>query len=129
MPGPNVVNLSLVIGGRYFGLGGALAALAGMLVFPLCGVLLLAALYAQVADHPAVAGALRGMGAVAAGLIRGQRHQAGPSPQRNHAGCSCLLCAGGADLCGHWPAALAAAVGAAGLGGAACVLAYRKLRP
>ena len=27
LPGPNVVNLSLMIGGRYFGLGGALAAL------------------------------------------------------------------------------------------------------
>ena len=30
MPGPNVVNLSMMIGGRYFGLPGALAALAGM---------------------------------------------------------------------------------------------------
>ena len=29
MPGPNVVNLCLMIGGRYFGLPGALAALAG----------------------------------------------------------------------------------------------------
>src|SRR5262245_4760719 len=31
MPGPNVVNLALMIGDRYFGLTGALAALAGML--------------------------------------------------------------------------------------------------
>ena len=31
MPGPNVVNLSLMVGGRYFGLKGAMAALAGML--------------------------------------------------------------------------------------------------
>src|SRR4051812_17732106 len=31
MPGPNVINLSLMIGGRYFGLRGAVAALAGML--------------------------------------------------------------------------------------------------
>ena len=35
MPGPNVVNLSLMIGGRYFGLAGALAGLAGMLTAPL----------------------------------------------------------------------------------------------
>ncbi|MBV5336935.1 MAG: chromate transporter, partial [Deltaproteobacteria bacterium] len=28
MPGPNVVNLALMIGGRYFGLRGALTALA-----------------------------------------------------------------------------------------------------
>jgi len=69
MPGPNVVNLSLMIGHRYFGLRGALAALAGMLTVPLVVVLLLALVYAQFADHPGVAGALRGMGAVAAGLI------------------------------------------------------------
>lgn len=69
MPGPNVVNLSLIIGGRYFGLRGALAALAGMLTVPLVLVLLLTLVYAQYAHHPALAGALRGMGAVAAGLI------------------------------------------------------------
>lgn len=69
MPGPNVVNLSLMIGGRYFGLPGALAALAGMLAAPLVVVLLLAALYGSVADSPTAQGALRGMGAVAAGLI------------------------------------------------------------
>jgi chromate transporter len=69
MPGPNVVNLSLMVGGRYFGLKGAMVALAGMLTVPLVLVLLLAVLYAQFAGHPGVAGALRGMGAVAAGLI------------------------------------------------------------
>ena len=69
MPGPNVVNLSLMVGGRYFGLAGALAALAGMLAIPLAIVLLLAMLHAQFASHPGVAGALRGMAAVSAGLI------------------------------------------------------------
>lgn len=69
LPGPNVVNLALMIGGRYFGLPGALVALAGILVCPLLLVLVLAALYAGVADIPAVQGALKGMGAVAAGLI------------------------------------------------------------
>jgi chromate transporter len=69
LPGPNVVNLSLMIGDRYFGLRGALMALAGMLTFPLMIVLALAALFTGMADSPAVAGALRGMGAVAGGLI------------------------------------------------------------
>ncbi|OWW21995.1 chromate transporter [Noviherbaspirillum denitrificans] len=69
MPGPNVVNLSLMIGARYFGLPGALAALAGMLSLPLVLVLILTFFYAQFAGHPGLAGALRGMGAVAAGLI------------------------------------------------------------
>jgi chromate transporter len=69
MPGPNVVNLSLMIGGRHFGLPGALVALAGMLAAPLVVVLLLAALYGRFADTATAQGALRGMGAVAAGLI------------------------------------------------------------
>ena len=69
LPGPNVVNLSLMIGDRYFGLRGALVALAGMLTFPLLIVLGLAIVFAGVADSPGVQGALRGMGAVAAGLI------------------------------------------------------------
>ena len=69
MPGPNVVNLSMMIGGRYFGLPGALAALAGMLTAPMVLVLLLAALYGSVADSAVAQNALRGMGAVAAGLV------------------------------------------------------------
>lgn len=69
LPGPNVVNLSMMIGGRHFGLGGALAALFGMLLAPLAIVLLLAVLYGSVAETPTAQGALRGMGAVAAALI------------------------------------------------------------
>lgn len=69
LPGPNVVNLSLMLGDRFFGWRGALAALAGMLLAPLAIVIALAASYNSFADQPAVAGALRGMGAVAAGLM------------------------------------------------------------
>ena len=69
LPGPNVVNLSLMIGDRYFGLRGGLVALAGMLTFPMLIVLALAAIFAGISDSPGVQGALRGLGAVAAGLI------------------------------------------------------------
>ena len=69
LPGPNVINLSLMLGDRYFGMRGAFVALAGMLTFPLVAILALAALFAGIADMPAAQGALRGMGAVAAGLI------------------------------------------------------------
>ena len=69
LPGPNVVNLSLMIGDRYFGVRGGMVALAGMLGFPLLIALALVALFAGVSDSPLVQGALRGMGAVAAGLI------------------------------------------------------------
>jgi chromate transporter len=69
LPGPNVVNLALMIGDRYFGLRGGLAALAGILSFPLLVVLVIAALFSSVADLPVAQGALKGMGAVSAGLI------------------------------------------------------------
>ncbi len=69
LPGPNVGNLALMIGARSFGWRGAVSALSGMLLFPMIMVLLLAALYAGIADLPAARGALRGMGAIAAGLI------------------------------------------------------------
>lgn len=69
MPGPNVVNLALMFGDRRFGTRGALAALGGMLLAPLVIVLALTALYVRFDEVPAVTGALRGMGAVAAGLV------------------------------------------------------------
>lgn len=69
LPGPNVVNISLMIGDRYFGVRGGMVALAGMLSLPLVIVLILAALFSGVSDSVVVQGALRGMGAVAAGMI------------------------------------------------------------
>jgi chromate transporter len=71
LPGPNVVNVALIIGDRYFGWRGAFSALAGMMALPLVIVLALAATYVEFAQVAAVAGALRGMAAVAAGLIIG----------------------------------------------------------
>lgn len=69
LPGPNVVNLCMMIGDHYFGVRGGLVALAGMLAFPTLIVLALAVVFAGIADMPQVQGALRGMSAVAAGLI------------------------------------------------------------
>lgn len=71
LPGPNVCNVALMIGDRFFGLRGAFASLAGMMAVPLIIVLMLTALYAHFSALPAVAGALKGMGAVSAGLIAG----------------------------------------------------------
>ncbi len=69
LPGPNVVNLAIMLGDRFFGLRGAFAALSGMLLFPMVIVLTLVALLAPLAGHAAFVGALKGMGAVSAGLI------------------------------------------------------------
>lgn len=59
----------MMIGARYFGLRGAMTALAGLIAVPLVLVLLLASLHARFAGNPHVEGALRGMAAVSAGLI------------------------------------------------------------
>ena len=69
LPGPNVINFCLMIGGRHFGLAGALAALAGMLAAPTAVLLVLALAFGSVSELNWAQGALRGMGAVAAGLI------------------------------------------------------------
>ncbi len=71
MPGPNVVNLCLSVGARYFGWRGAIVGVLGLVTVPILLVLILALGYMHWGSHPAVVGALRGMGAVAAGLIMG----------------------------------------------------------
>jgi chromate transporter len=58
-----------MLGDRYFGLAGGLVALAGILLVPMLLVVFLAVLYSEFATSPAVAGAVRGMGAVSGGLI------------------------------------------------------------
>lgn len=71
MPGPNVCNLALMFGDRHAGWRGASTALAGLLALPMVLLLALGTLFTHFSDQPAVAGALRGMGAVAAGLMAG----------------------------------------------------------
>ena len=83
LPGPNVVNLSLMFGDRAFGWRGGLAALGGMLLAPLGVVLLLTVGYTHYAQHPVIAGVLRGMGAVAAGLIFSTGLKLLPALRRN----------------------------------------------
>lgn len=129
MPGPNVINLSLMIGSRYFGLKGALAALAGMLTVPLILVLLLGVFYAQFADHPGAAGALRGMGAVAAGLIGATGLKLFAALKTNTLGLRLCISFGIACFIAvallRWPLVYVLL----GLGGLACVIAWQKMKP
>jgi chromate transporter len=69
LPGPNIVNMSIVVGARYGGAGGALAAFAGLLTVPFSSILVLAVLYARLGQLPAVEPMLRGVGAAAGGLV------------------------------------------------------------
>ena len=127
MPGPNVVNLSLMIGGRYFGWTGALVALAGMLSAPLLLLLGVAVLYGSVADTQAAQGALRGMGAVAAGLITATGIKLIAALHKNPMGMgACMGFAGSTFLAIallRWPLVGALAV----IGSGACWWAWRQL--
>ena len=129
MPGPNVVNLSLMVGGRYFGLKGAMTALAGMLTVPLFVVLLLALLHANFADSPGVAGALRGMGSVAAGLIAATGLRLSGALESNVLGWRTCLALGIPVFIGIALLRLPLAWVLFSVGGLACVLAFRKLKP
>jgi len=127
MPGPNVVNLSMMIGGRYFGLGGALAALAGMLAVPTVVVLLVAVAFNSVAETETARGALRGMGAVAAGLITATGLKLMAALGRNAMGLPvCIALATFTFLAIavlRWPLGWVLL----GVGGSACVYAWVRL--
>jgi chromate transporter len=69
LPGPNICNIAVIIGYRYCGWRGAFAAATGLMLPPFFIVLALGALYHRFGALATVQGALRGMGAVAAGLI------------------------------------------------------------
>ena len=71
LPGPNIGNVSIMIGAREAGVVGALAAITGFLLPPLVVVLAIATAVGAFSANPLVAGALRGGGAAAAGLVFG----------------------------------------------------------
>lgn len=81
LPGPNIVNVSICIGGRHFGARGAFAASTGLLAAPFVLLLALVALYSGYSQEPVVSNALRGVSAVAAGLILGTALRMASSPR------------------------------------------------
>lgn len=71
LPGPNVVNASVVIGDRFQGVKGSLVSVLGLMVAPICILLILASLYDHYSHFPAVNVALMGGAAAASGMIIG----------------------------------------------------------
>jgi chromate transporter len=69
LPGPNIVNFSVIFGSRLRGPAGAAVALAGLLGPPLVIVTILAMLYARYGEIAWLQGILGGVAAAAAGLI------------------------------------------------------------
>src|SRR2546429_4903661 len=69
LPGPNVVNLSVVFGSRFRGVAGGFAAFAGLLGPPMLIATLLAALYARYGEIDALRRILAGVSCAAVGLL------------------------------------------------------------
>jgi chromate transporter len=69
LPGPNIVNLSMVFGSRFRGIPGGIAAFAGLLGPPMVIVTMLAALYARFGEIDALRRTLAGVSCAAVGLL------------------------------------------------------------
>ena len=126
MPGPPAMNLSIMMGAKYFGWRGSVVAAAGMLAAPSVTIVLLGILYAQFGDQPQVTQALRAMGAVAAGFIMATGIKLLTALKKNPLGirvCATLAFTGFTTIAWlHWHSILVLAV----LGGVGSVLAYKK---
>lgn len=132
LPGPNVCNLSLMIGDRFFGWRGALVALSGMIAAPLVLLLSLAWVLTQAHQvghwQSTIQGALSGVATVAAGQIIGTVLKLS-APLKEHAlgAPLCALLAVAAFLMMtwlHWPLVWILL----GLGGSTCLYTYWTLK-
>lgn len=112
LPGPNIVNFSVIFGSRFRGPLGGLIALLGLIGPPMVLITIIGALYAQYGDVPALRRMLIGVAAAAAGLMMATvAKMAGPL-FRNRAVERPLigLATFGAIGIMHWPLALVLAV-------------------
>ncbi len=129
LPGPNIVNLSMMVGDRFFGLRGAVAALGGMLLMPSLVVLGLAVAYRELHTYPVAMNALRGMGAVSAGLILATGIKLLPALKNSPLGrpLAIGLAVAAFLLIGvlRWPLIYVLAL----LGGCGMLIAFWKLKP
>jgi chromate transporter len=103
LPGPNIVNLAICIGARFRGTRGAIVAFIGLLIPPFFIIIALGALYERYGNIPTINAMLRGISAVAAGLIlsTGLKMAADLRKQPLLLACSGLMLVGVAIL--RWP--------------------------
>jgi len=69
LPGPNIVNLSMVFGARLRGIAGGIAAFTGLLMPPMLSMTVLAALYARYGEIETLRRTLAGVSCAAVGLL------------------------------------------------------------
>lgn len=69
LPGPNIVNVAVIVGNRFRGPFGSLAACLGLMLMPFLIVLALATLYARFDSLESVRGATAAVSSAATGLV------------------------------------------------------------
>jgi chromate transporter len=69
LPGPNIVNMGVIVGSRFHGVMGAVVSVAGLVGAPLLIMMACGALYARYGDLELLRSALAGLAAGAAGLL------------------------------------------------------------
>jgi chromate transporter len=69
LPGANVTNLSIALGGRWHGPAGSVVAVVGLLAAPVGVVIALGAVYLRFREVPAVAHGFAGLAATASGMV------------------------------------------------------------
>lgn len=69
LPGPNVINLSVALGARFRGVGGAIAAFSGLMAAPMAIVITLGFIYGRYAEVPAVRHAFTALAAASSALV------------------------------------------------------------
>ena len=69
LPGPNIFNMGLMMGYRFHGVAGAMAAVVGLMLAPMVIILALAGVYSQYAEVPMVQKVTAGVAFAGAGLI------------------------------------------------------------
>jgi chromate transporter len=69
LPGPNIVNIAVIVGRRFQGPKGSFAAVLGLMLMPMVIVFALALVYARFAEVERVRHAFNGVAAAASGLV------------------------------------------------------------
>ncbi len=105
LPGPNIINVAVVVGSRFQGARGAVAAFAGLMAVPQAVVIALGLLYARFGQAPGIDALLRGVGAGAAGLVIGTALKMAQPVARSPVAVVFLLAAFAASGLLRWPLA------------------------
>ncbi|MGE0415212.1 MAG: chromate transporter [Acetobacteraceae bacterium] len=123
LPGPNVINISVALGGRFHGPLGSLSAFTGLMAAPMAIVLTLVVIYDRFAALPAVRDTFAGLAATASALVLSMALKiAAPLRVKPWGIAAALLTLGGIIVL-HWPLPLVLGI----MAPVSILLAHRRM--